>query len=218
MLVYFITRFSIFDPASKAFKLTRENDTEYYKSYLFSKERLEYKFSSFEKITLPSIVQQTNNNYIWEIYTSNYLPTEYKERLLESTKSYENIKIYFVESFKEFNKSKKINDKYCTVRLDDDDGLNENYVEIMQKYKDETNAVISFPNGKYITIQNNEIIYGSNILYKLNAQGLCSIGQNIYGRGSHTSLDKMHKVIYDMTPDMYLFNCSKFCDTKRIFK
>jgi len=100
MIVYFITRFSIFDFNKKVFRLTTNLGIEEYKSYLFSKERLDYKFDSFEKITLPSIVSQTDNNYIWEIYTSEYLPIEYKNRLLASTNKYKNIKIFFINFLK----------------------------------------------------------------------------------------------------------------------
>ena len=64
--------------------MTQNLGIEEYKSYLFSKERLDYKFNSFEKITLPSIVSKTDDNYIWVIYTSEYLPIEYQNILLEN--------------------------------------------------------------------------------------------------------------------------------------
>ena len=229
MIVYLITRFSIFDYDFKGYQLTRKLGIEEYKTYLFSKERLDYKFDSFEKITLPSIVSQTDDNYIWEIYTSEYLPIEYKNRLLASTNKYKNIKIFYIKSFKEFNKSDKIKDKYCTVildddkiidkyctvRLDDDDGLNKDFVKILQKYKDKTKEIISFIKGKKCTISNNEIIYGKNVEIKNIALGLCAIDMNVYACGDHTKVNQKFKVTYDMTPDMYLLNCSEFCDTKR---
>ena len=219
MLVYFITRFSIFDINYKGFILTRNaTSIEKYKSTLFSEKRLQYKFESFEKITLPGIVNQTNSNYIWEIYASTYLPIKYKKRLLEITKKYKQIKIFFIDSFENFNNSDKINDKYCTVRLDDDDGLNINYVEIIQKYKNENNTIISFSYGKLCTINEGKIIYGKEIMKKNNAQGLCAIGMNIHDCGDHTKVGRKYKVIDDSTPFMYLLNCSVFCDTKRIFK
>ena len=217
MKVYFITRFSIFDHSTKSWVTTRNLSNEKYKSYLFSKERLDYKFNSFEKITLPSIVSQTNDNYIWEIYTSEYLPIEYQNRLLATTNKYKNIKIFFIKSFKEFNISNKINDKYCTVRLDDDDGLNKNFVEMLQKYKDITREIISFPKGKKCTILNDKIIYGENVEKRNIALGLCAIDMDIYKCGSHATVNHRFKVTYDMTPDMYLLNCSEFCDTKRKF-
>ena len=215
MIVYLITRFSIYDYNFKGYVMTRKLGIEEYKSYLFSKERLDYKFNSFEKITLPSIVSQTDDNYIWEIYASKYLPIEYKNRLLESTNKYKKIKIFFINSFKEFNKSNKVKDKYCTARLDDDDGLNKNFVKILQKYKDKTNEIISFPKGQKFTISNNKIIYGENVEKKNTAQGLCAIDMNIYKCGNHNKVNNKFKVTYDMTPDMYLLNCSEFCDTKR---
>lgn len=218
MKVYIITRFSIFDHDWKGYVMTKTLGIEKYKSYLFSKQRLDYKFNSFEKITLPSIVSQTDDNYIWEIYTSEYLPIEYKNRLLASTNKYKNIKVFFVNSFKEFfNKCEKNDDKYCTVRLDDDDGLNKDFVKTLQKYKDKTKEIISFPLGKKCTISNNKIIYGKNINIKHIALGLCAIDMNIYHCGDHTKLHNKFKVRLDMTPDMYLLNCSEFCDSKRRF-
>ena len=52
---------------------------------------------------------------------------------------------------------------------------------------------------------------------KNNAQGLTGIGVNIYSCGRHSDIDTRYNVIYDSTPDMYLFACSPFTDTKRGF-
>jgi hypothetical protein len=205
MLVYIITRFSILDFNFKGYRLTRKNskNIQDYKNKLFAKNRLDYKFDSFEKITLPSIVNQTNQNYVWEIYTSKFLPEEYKERLIKLTKPYDKIKIYFIESFKDFNNSEKTTDNYCTARLDDDDGLNKDFIEKLQKFENHKNTIVSFPCGQKVTIQNNEIIYGVKMEYKKIAIGLCAINMNIYNCGEHTLVDRKYKVIYDSTPDMY---------------
>lgn len=40
---------------------------------------------------------------------------------------------------------------------------------------------------------------------------------NIHDCGDHTKVDQKFNITYDMIPNMYLLNCSKFCDTKRIF-
>ena len=162
MLTYFITRFSILDHNYKSFRMTREMLISEYKRKLFDEKRMEYKFESFEKITLPSIVNQTNKNYIWEIYSSTFLPSEYKKRLLRDTKKYKNIKLFFINSFEEFFlRMKELPygkiDKYCTVRLDDDDGLSNNYIEKVNQYSEKTGSVISFPNGQFVTIENSLI-------------------------------------------------------------
>lgn len=88
---------------------------------------------------------------------------------------------------------------------------------MLQKYKDKTKEIISYPLGKQFTIFNNRIIYGKNVLNKKIALGLCVINMNIHDCGDHTKVDQIFNITYDMTPNMYLLNCSKFCDTKRIF-
>ena len=102
------------------------------------------------------------------------MPIEYQNRLLESTNKYKNIKIFFIKSFKGFNKSNKFKGKYCTARLDDDDGLNKNFVKILQKYKDKTNEIISFPKGQKFTISNNKIKYGENVEKKYSTRIMCN--------------------------------------------
>ena len=218
MKVYIITRFTILDYSHKEWKTVLRKSSEEYESYLFSKERLDYKFTSFEKITLPSVVNQTNKNYVWEIYTSEYLPVEYKDRLLALVSKHKNIKVFFVKSFKEIlDRSSGTEDKYCTARLDDDDGLNKSFVEMLQKYKDKTKEIISFTEGKLCTVLNSEIIYGKDVSYKKIAAGLCAIDMNIHRCGNHSKIDEKYKVTYDATPNMYVVNCSEFCDGDRIF-
>jgi len=152
-----------------------------YKETLFNENRLEYKFKSFELITLPSMINQTNQNFIWYIYASIYLPEKYKERLLNLTKNYENIKCLFIESFKEFNKFdyKNMNYKYCTVRLDDDDGLNNTFIEKLNKYEnEEKHTFISFQNGIKCTIEGDKVVYGDKVYIPNAAQGLAAIMGN----------------------------------------
>ena len=218
MLTYIITRFSIYDFNFKGFELTKNKNSdeqEEYKKKLFSEDRLNYKFNSFEKITLPSVVNQTNKNFIWYIYASIYLPDVYKKRLLDITEKYTNIKCIFIKSFDEFNKIEYINSKYCTMRLDDDDGLSVKFIESINQYKNLDKVIISHPHGVKFTLQNNYVIYGNKIFIKKIALGLCAIGMNIYECGDHTKVDKKFKVLYDIKPRMYIMNCSEFCDSQR---
>jgi len=220
MITYILTRFSIYDYNWKSFQANRNSATELeYREKLFNVDRLEYKFKSFELITLPSIINQTNQNFIWYIYSSIYLPEKYKDRLLHITKDHENIKCLFIESFKEFNRLdyQNMNFKYCTVRLDDDDGLNSAFIEELNKYANEENfTVISFPHGKKFTIKDDEIIYGEKIKWKNIALGLTVIGFDIFDCGVHTTIHTRYKVIYNEKPDMYYLNCNmSFCDSQR---
>ncbi len=134
MLCYIITRFSILDFNHKSFLILKNTTKEQYQKDLFSTKRLDYKFKSFEKITLPSVENQTYKNYIWYIYSSTYLPKFYKDKLLNLTKNNNKIKCIFIDSFNDFNKIEFTKNKYCTIRLDDDDGLSNNFLQNLQKY------------------------------------------------------------------------------------
>lgn len=217
MLTYIITRFSIFDENCKFFNIQH---SEQYKKKLFNTIRLDYKFNLFENVTLPSIVNQTNQNFIWYIYASEYMPPYYRIKLCELTKKYKNINCVFIKSFDEFNKFKYIDDKFCTVRLDDDDYLNKDFIEKLNKYKNEKKeTIISFPYGNqyvYNTLK-NKIIIGKETNYNLIALGLTCIDDNIY-RHSHSKIDFNTKnVILDDSKNMYLIHCGHYCDSGRPF-
>jgi len=218
MKIFIMTRFSVYDYKFKGFVDKVNLDEIEYKNRLFSEDRLNYKFKSFEMVTLPSIVNQTNQNFVWYIYASTYLPEKYKTRLNDLIKHDKNIICIYVENLKELYHKKDFTDeKYCTMRIDDDDGLSPTFLEnLYNNYRDEeNNTVISYVNGRKFTIDNDKIIYGNTLKYKKIALGLCVIGNNIYSCGCHSYLDKEYNVVYNETPEMYMLNCSEFCDTKR---
>lgn len=220
---YILTRFSILDHKAKHWEYTKHNDdANSYKKKLFSEERLSGKFNMFEKITLPSINNQTYKNYEWHIYTSPHLPDKYKKRLINITKNNNKIKIFYVNSMNEMkNKTDsffKNKENYATLRLDDDDGLNKNFLLNLLKYKDKNGNIISCPNGKKYKIDNNSnIILGENYYQKNIAIGLTAINKNIYDCGSHQDINKDHNVIYDNMVDAYLLGTGNSTDTNRIF-
>jgi hypothetical protein len=210
---YIITRFSILDPTKKGFRNNSED-------HLFSKDRLDFKFFVFDKITYNSVINQTYTNYTWLIYASNHLPPAYKDKLNKYKKN-THIDIIYVNDFKDMRIGRKQilknKNNYTTIRLDDDDGISSNFLELLNKYSDQTNKIISFPNGTKYTVENNNIILGSKISWPKIGLGLTAIGFDIYLAGNHMKIDKKYKIIYDNTKDSYLVCCSEFCDTKREF-
>jgi hypothetical protein len=211
---YIITRFSILDsPTKQGF---RRNNSE---DYLFSKERLDFKFFVFDKITYNSVISQTYTNYKWLIYASAYLPQVYKEKL--NTYKNTNIDIIYVKDFKDMRIRRKevLKDKnnYTTMRLDDDDGISYNFLELLNQYSDQTNKIVSFPNGTRYTVENNNIILGSKISWPKIGLGLTAVGFDIYSAGNHVKVDEKYEVIYDNTENSYFLCCSEFCDSQRKF-
>lgn len=221
MYTYIVTRFSILDYSCPRFQITKNISEKEYKEKLFSEERLNAKFKLFEKITLPSIVNQTNKNFIWYIYASSFLPDKYKKKILELTCVNEKIKCVFIDSFKDFCKIQFTDEKYCTVRLDDDDGLHKDFVESLNNYNNVPNKnLITHACGQLVKLENDELVYGRKIdkSEKPPAQGLAAVGMDVYKCGSHGKIQNKYNVIVDKKPNMFLMSCSEYCDTKRNFR
>jgi hypothetical protein len=219
MKSYIITRFSIFGWTKQGFQMTSDVNKEGYRSKLFSPLRLNHKFNVFEKITLPSILNQTNINWEWVIYASTFLPEEYQKRLLELTSPHPKIKCKFIDSFKEFIFEPKKCEDYCTLRLDDDDGLAPTFLEKLQPYAEKKGVIVCHSRGiKFTVDEKNEIIYGKKTRNIGIAVGLCGIGINIYDCGCHgVRLKENYTLINRNDPDMYYLCCSDYCDSKRKF-
>jgi hypothetical protein len=222
MTAYIITRFSILDDSKKFWRLARtSNNIETLKANLFSKERLDEKFKAFNFITYPSVINQTNQNFVWIIVTSKHLPTNYKSKLYKFKKP--NIKIIEVGNMREFSRiinSFTYEKEYATVRLDDDDGLNINFIDKLNLvYKtSKKSEIFSLVNGRKATIEGNKIfISNKKTIYKNIALGLTWFNGNIYSAGMHKTIHERFEVIYDESPGMYLLYSSEFCDSKRKF-
>jgi len=220
MKLLIFTRFSILDikcvSAFKSFNVFNENIL---KEKLFSKDRLDYKFEVFSKVTYPSIINQTFKDYIWLIFTSKYLPEEYKNKL--ETYRTSNIIIYYVENFSEMRKimDNELKDlkNFTTIRLDDDDGLMETYLEKLNLYENEKGKIVTFPNGIRYKLDDDKIIYGSQICFPNIACGLTAIEFNIFSAGDHSTIHQRFQIIQNKEKNSYYLCCSEYCDTKRRF-
>lgn len=220
MKVYFITRFSIYDPQFGGFRLTKDYDQKEYERRLFGKDRLNHKFDTLQKITFPSIVEQSCDDWKWLIYTSDRMPNEYMKRLRKLVKDYTKIVLITVKDFREFfekDLSYNYDNSFATVRIDDDDGLNKCFVEKLQQYSKDVGSIVCFTEGTLVKYVKGRVVMGEKVSEKNNAQGLVGIGVKIYSCGSHSDIDTRYNVIYDSTPDMFLLTCSPFTDTKRGF-
>lgn len=220
MKVYFITRFSIFDPNKKAWATSRLLEDEYKKT-LFSEDRLNVKFEAFETMTLPTILYQTNKNYEWIILASIYLSDTYKNRLHRLVDPHSRIHVKYIDTWKEcmnFLESYPYEPNYATVRIDDDDGLTPTYVEMVQKYKNNHGSIVTFPYGIGYKIDNGSItLKKKEINIPHIALGLCAINMNIYKCGDHTKVKNKYPIIYNNTKNVYFLFYSEYCDSGREF-
>jgi hypothetical protein len=53
---------------------------------------------------------------------------------------------------------------YATTRLDDDDGLSENFVALLQQYKDNDQCIVSFPFGNLYKIETTGSLRANEIM------------------------------------------------------
>jgi len=218
-IIYIFTRFSIYDPNSKGFNLIHDKN---YQEKLFSKQRLDKKFYIFKTLCLPHILEQEYTNWRWYIFISPKLPLYYKCQLIEMIKLYPQINIQEVLHFKEFlsftNNIVNNQNNYITVRLDDDDGLSLEFLDLLCSYSKHKNSIVSFPYGTKVCLNNhNKLIYGKKMHQKNNAFGMAGINFNIFNAGNHCYVHRQYRVIYDMTPNMYYVFCDEMTDTKRKF-
>ena len=166
-----IIRFSVIFKNRPEFKKLENN--------LFNKDRLDLRFNLFEKFCLWSIVNQSLKNFKVILIHDKNLPIEYLNKLINLTKDYKyiilhewniNECIHTNEWLQKYvDKSKEL---LITSRFDDDDiirvNLNEemyDYINRKKKYIKKNN-IISFANGKFIYIDNNDDYSISNCCYK----------------------------------------------------
>jgi len=218
---YIITRFSVLDKKAVYNPyFTRKKDT--IEKYLFNYNRLNDKFFRFKKVTYPSILKQTHQNFTWLIYSSKHMPEKYKQKLLRFKN--DKILIKFVENLKEMmediNNHIKTKKSFSTIRIDDDDGLNPEFLETLEKYKDDVGTAVSFPNGTLIKYRGRKIISEETIHYKKIATGMSGIGINIYMCNhlkfcNHLKIDNTYPIIYDTLENAYIVSCSDFGNSRR---
>lgn len=128
---------------------------------LFDDARMKERFSTFEKITLPSLAQQSDKHFRFIVLTSDELPDVYANRLKSLAAKHAFVHLVFapvgraVTVFNEIYESDfglKPKDM-LQFRLDDDDGVGRNYIARMREIGNGFHALdrgrafaVTFPN------------------------------------------------------------------------
>lgn len=136
------------------------------------------RYQLFEEFCVPSIKTQTNQNFEWWVYFDETLTEEYKKVNKNLSISYPNFKPKYEDSYDSFetnmpNEIKKyLNnikiDYLITTRLDNDDMLAKNTIELIQgiEITGDKEKVLELPIGYTLGINQNMII--KKISSKLN--------------------------------------------------
>jgi hypothetical protein len=117
-------------------------------------EWLEHRLQLFEDYCLPSVVNQSNQDFEWFIYFDESTPARYLDRIGSLTAPYRNICIKpcaFWESptiIKHVVAALDHGTKWImTSRLDNDDGLHRDFVALLHAAVEERREFLNFPRG-----------------------------------------------------------------------
>ena len=126
-----------------------------------------HRFKTFDKYCYPSVREQSNQNFKWIVIFSDNTPKVNKEKI-EKYEEYENfIPIYIPEDKHPDEVPHEVIQKYLrnntsyiiTTRIETDDALCRDYVEMVQQYFDKQEfEFINFSNG-YVWNMNTYEIY-----------------------------------------------------------
>lgn len=116
------------------------------KEKVLTDEWLKERFDLFENFCFSSVKTQSNQNFKWLVFFDVNTPESYKIKVEEYRKSYQNFYPFFIDGMPNFLHEivKNINlldtEKYIiTSRLDNDDSIHEDYVNVVQSYFDKQN-------------------------------------------------------------------------------
>lgn len=129
---YIITRFNL---RKDDWTVTKNNET------VLSEAWLKERFELFENFCLSSVKNQTNQNFKWLVFFDINTPDNYKRRVAEIQENYANFIPFFIDGMNNFLPEIKKNIKLLdnkeyiiSSRLDNDDSLHKDYINVIQSY------------------------------------------------------------------------------------
>jgi len=127
---------------------------------------MDNRFELFENYCLPSVINQSNQNFTWCLYFDLHTAEVYQQRIKELTESYLNIHIFFIDSIGELkphlinfiNSGENNNCDYViTSRLDNDDLLHRDYIKVVQQlFEASHTTVIDVRSGYKVNIEEGD--------------------------------------------------------------
>lgn len=153
---FLITRFNLRQDKWK----TSKNGTA-----VLTDKWLKNRFVIFENYCLPSVINQSTQDFCWLVFFDTETPENYRSKIAELSLKYKNFRPVYVEgmvNFKKVGKENilkeiKVTDKFMiTTRLDNDDVIHKDFIKTIQMlYKPVHNTVIDLRKGYQVTLKTN---------------------------------------------------------------
>ena len=205
-----------------------------YQEELFSEKRLDFRFRLFKDLTLPSLINQTDQDFTCVLLASSLMPEQYLERILDLVEPYPNIIVRALEPLPHnmavqqvLDENRDPNTEYFTnFRLDDDDILAKTYIAQLKACNEKSKSLIE-PNLPLVTAFNYGLFYektpDKNIIYGVIEHvplGLCvamtSMGRekkHIYAR-AHRRLPSFYRTLSFLEGPVWIRTVHSMNDSK----
>lgn len=180
---------------------------------IFDETYLDERFELFETYTLPSLKNQTCQNFQTIVLFHKNTPEKYKDRIMYLRKKYSFEALFFSDkesfSFEQYV-SEYLGDHYkyyITSRLDNDDMYADTYIEKIQEYvntqPEMRTCILSFCRGEKYDLQEKkryEFIYKQNHFLSM----LAPVSTNIL-KYDHSSIEESGQEIVVLEPNAIMW-------------
>jgi len=124
---------------------------------------LDQRFDLFKTYCLPSVINQTNKNFVWILIFDVDTPLKYQKEINRLTKEHINFKIIYADGFNELLPAikseikthiEKVDNHIISTRLDNDDTIHKDFIKTIQDlYKPIENLVIDLRKGYQLILE-----------------------------------------------------------------
>ena len=185
---------------TKEFLTNTKKIEDLYKEPYFSD-----RFKIFCNITLKSFAQQTNKNFILLVYHTVNIPKDKKALFDQIEKQYSFVKCLYIKDDNLYIPKELQEDKQLTFRIDNDDGIAIDFIEKLEKVKQEANDinfVITIPKIRKIMRIDKDRYKTISFIYPKKTH---SMGLAYYSNTNKTAMDLGdHTTVYDNYPTKVL--------------
>ena len=166
---------------------------------LYEEPYFSTRLNIFKNITLKSFAQQIDKDFILLVYHTSMIPDSKRKLFDNIEKEYGFVKNVYIDDTKMNIPDKFKNEKICTFRIDNDDGIAVDFIEKLQKAKDiyQDDVVISISHAnKICRISENDYRIASfnNISNSMGLAYLSNNNKTIMDLGQHQLIPQRFKI------------------------
>ncbi len=153
---FLITRFNL---RYKNWQMTKNDEK------IQTEEWLRHRFELFESYCLPSVINQSNQNFIWYVYFDISTPDFYRKKVSDIAEKYPNLRPFYLDGREgledsvicEITNEIKNEAFIITSRLDNDDIIHQDFIQSIQNsFRPVDKTVIDLREGYQVTIGRNK--------------------------------------------------------------